>query len=101
MMFSMMVRIFTIIAFVIWIDIQIYNDKSEQGWSVGIPYVSNTACDFSCNFKAQISLASSIELEREIAAFKQHLGDLEKMKDARSGSDSIELGTVTGQTKES
>jgi hypothetical protein len=31
--------------------------------------------------KLKYRLASSVELEREISALKQHLGDLEKMKE--------------------
>ncbi|KAJ5384201.1 hypothetical protein N7517_002112 [Penicillium concentricum] len=103
-LFSMIVSPFTIIAFVIWIEIQIYNDgpPGESPSQVGqwaYPTSLALLVISAAISKLKYRLASSVELEREIAALKQHLRDLEKMKGAQSGSASIELGTVTGQTK--
>ncbi|KAJ5188959.1 hypothetical protein N7491_005281 [Penicillium cf. griseofulvum] len=105
LLFSMIVSPFTIIAFVIWIEIQIYNDgpSGESPNQVGQwAYLTSLALLVisAAILKLKYRLASSVELAREISAMKQHLEDLEKMKDARSGSDSIELRTVTGQIKE-
>lgn len=103
-LFSMIVSPFTIVAFVVWIEIQIYNDgpSEETPSQVGQwAYLTSLALLLisAAILKLKYRLASSAELEREIIALKQHLGNLEKMKEARSGSASIELSTVTGQSK--
>lgn len=100
-LFSMIVSPFTIVAFVVWIEIQISNDgPSEETPSQVGQWAYPTSLAFlvisAAILKLKYRLASSVELEREISALKQHLGDLEKMKEARSGSESM-----TGQTKES
>ncbi|KAJ5209265.1 hypothetical protein N7449_003644 [Penicillium cf. viridicatum] len=103
-LFSMIVSPFTIIAFVVWIEIQISNDgpSEETPSQVGQwAYLTSLALLLisAAILKLKYRLASLAELEREIIALKQHLGDLEKMKEARSGSASIELSTMTGQSK--
>lgn len=103
-LFSMIVSPFTIVAFVIWIEIQIFNDgpSEETPSQVGQwAYLTSVALLLisAVILKLKYRLASSAELEREIVALKQHLRDLEKMKEARSGSTSIELSTMTGQRK--
>jgi hypothetical protein len=105
LLFSMIVSPFTIIAFVIWIEIQIYNDgpPGESPSQVGQwAYLTSLALLVisAAISRLKYRLASSAELAREISALKQHLEELEKMKDARSGSNSTELRTVTGHTKE-
>ncbi|OQE47448.1 hypothetical protein PENCOP_c001G01609 [Penicillium coprophilum] len=103
--FSMILSPLTIIAFVVWIEIQIYNDgppgeSPSQVDQWAYPTSLALLVISAAISKLKYRLASSAELDREISALKQHLGDLEKMKEARSGSDSIGLRTVTGQTKE-
>lgn len=103
-LFSMIVSPFTIVAFVVWIEIQIYNDgpSEETPSQVGQwAYLTSLALLLisAAILKLKYRLASSVELEREITALKRHLGDLEKMKETRSSSGSMELSTVTGQRK--
>ncbi|OQE10921.1 hypothetical protein PENVUL_c003G07801 [Penicillium vulpinum] len=103
-LFSMIISPFTIIAFVIWIEIQIHRDgTSEESPSQVGQWAYSTSLALlvisAAILKLKYRLASSAELEREISALKEHLGDLEKMKEAYSGSDSIELRTVIGQSK--
>lgn len=103
-LFSMIFSPFTIFAFVVWIEIQIYNDgpSEETPSQVGQwAYLTSLALLLisAAILKLKYRLASSAELEREIIALKQHLRNLEKMKEARSGSASIELSTATGQSK--
>jgi hypothetical protein len=103
-LFSMIVSPFTIIAFVVWIEIQIYNDGPEQEsprqvgqWaypvSLGLLVLS------SAILTLKYRLASSAELEKEISTLKKHLEDLEKIREARSGSNSVELGLLREQNK--
>ncbi|CAP81042.1 Pc12g14150 [Penicillium rubens Wisconsin 54-1255] len=92
-LFSMIVSPFTIVAFVVWIEIQISNDgPSEETPSQVGQWAYPTSLALlvisAAILKLKYRLASSVELEREISALKQHLGDLEKMKEARSGSGS-------------
>ncbi|CAI7666979.1 unnamed protein product [Penicillium viridicatum] len=103
-LFSMIVSPFTIVAFVVWIEIQIFNDgpSEETPSQVGQwAYLTSLALLLisAAILKLKYRLASSAELENEITALKQHLRDLERMKEARSGSTSIELSTMTGQSK--
>lgn len=103
-LFSMIVSPFTIVAFVVWIEIQIYNDgpSEETPSQVGQwAYLTSLALLLisAAILKLKYRLASSAELEREIVTVKQHLGNLEKMKEARSGYASIELSTMTGHSK--
>ncbi|CAI7649523.1 unnamed protein product [Penicillium discolor] len=103
-LFSMIVSPFTIVAFVVWIEIQIYNDgpSEETPSQVGQwAYLTSLALLLisAAILKLKYRLASSAELEREIVTVKQHLGNLEKMKEARSGSASIDLSTMTCHSK--
>ncbi|KAJ5399376.1 hypothetical protein N7465_009865 [Penicillium sp. CMV-2018d] len=103
-LFSMIVSPFTIVAFVVWIEIQIFNDgpSEETPSQVGQwAYLTSLALLLisAAILKLKYWLASSAELENEITALKQHLRDLEKMKEARSGFSSIELSTMIGQSK--
>ncbi|KUM56554.1 hypothetical protein ACN42_g10655 [Penicillium freii] len=103
-LFSMIVSPFTIVAFVVWIEIQIFNDgpSEETPSQVGQwAYLTSLALLLisAAILKLKYRLASSSELENEITALKQHLRDLERMKEARSGSTSIELSTMTGRSK--
>jgi hypothetical protein len=91
----MIVSPFTIVAFVVWIEIQISNDgPSEETPSQVGQWAYPTSLALlvisAAILKLKYRLASSVELEREISALKQHLGDLEKMKEARSGSASAD-----------
>ncbi|KAG0159651.1 hypothetical protein PDIDSM_7174 [Penicillium digitatum] len=104
--FSIIVSPFTTVAFVVWIEIQIYNDgpSEETPSQVGQwAYLTSLALLLisAAILKLKYRLASSVELEREITALKEHLVDLERMKQARSASESIELSPVTGQSKSS
>ncbi|KAJ5978514.1 hypothetical protein N7501_001856 [Penicillium viridicatum] len=103
-LFSMIVSLFTIVAFVVWIDIRIFNDgPSEETPSQVGQWAYLTSLTLllisAAILKLKYRLAWSAELEREITVLKQHLSDLEKMKEARSGFTSIELSTMTGQSK--
>ncbi|KAJ6188032.1 hypothetical protein N7519_002940 [Penicillium mononematosum] len=94
-LFSMIVSPFTIVAFVVWIEIQISNDgPSEETPSQVGQWAYPTSLALlvisAAILKLKYRLASSVELEREISALKQHLEDLEKMKEARSGSGSAD-----------
>ncbi|CAG8248093.1 unnamed protein product [Penicillium nalgiovense] len=94
-LFSMMVSPFTIVAFVGWIEIQISNDgpSEETPRQVGqwaYPTSLALLVISAAILKLKYRLASSVELEREISALKQHLVDLKKMKEARSGSESAD-----------
>ncbi|KAJ5130018.1 uncharacterized protein N7515_006057 [Penicillium bovifimosum] len=104
-LFSLIVSPFTIIAFVVWIEIQIWNDGPEQEsprqvgqWaypaSLGLLVLS------SAILKLKYRLASTAELEKEISTLKKHLEDLEKRRKVRSGSNSIELGSLREQNKD-
>ncbi|CAG8885596.1 unnamed protein product [Penicillium egyptiacum] len=97
-LFSMIVSPFTIVAFVVWIEIQIANDgpSEETPRQVGQwAYATSLALLVisAAILKLKYRLASSVELEREISELKQHLGNLEKMKEARSESWSADLPT--------
>ncbi|KXG48550.1 uncharacterized protein PGRI_024200 [Penicillium griseofulvum] len=105
LLFSMIVSPFTIIAFVIWIEIQIYKDgpPGESPSQVGqwaYPTSLALLVISAAVMRLKYRLASSAELAREISALKQHLEELEKMKDARSRSDSTELRSMIGHNKE-
>lgn len=104
-LFSMIVSPFTIIAFVIWIEYQIYNDGPEQEsprqvgqWtypaSIGLLAIS------AAILKLKYKLASSAELEKNISELKTRLEKLENLKRTRSGSESVELGSLGEQAKE-
>ncbi|KAJ5773703.1 Integral membrane protein [Penicillium paradoxum] len=103
-LFSMIVSPFTIIAFVIWIEIQIYNDGPEQEspsqvgqWaypaSIGLLMISAAIMELKHR------IASSAELEKQMSELREQLEDLEKLKEARSGSDSIFLRSSGDQSK--
>lgn len=103
-LFSMIVSPFTVIAFVIWIEIQIHNDGPDQEsprqvgqWayptSIALLVISAGI------LKLKYRIASPAELQRDISKLKRQLEDLEKIKEARSGSNSVELGFSRDQTK--
>ena len=85
----MIVSPFTTVAFVVWVEIQISNDgpSEETPRQVGqwaYPASLALLVISAAILKLKYRLASSVELEREISALKQHLVGLEKLKEARS-----------------
>lgn len=95
-LFSMVVSPFTIVAFVVWIEFQIYNDGPSQesprqvgqwAYLVSIALLVISAGILTLKYR----IASSTELENEIEALKKHLEDLEKKKEARLRSDKFHL----------
>jgi hypothetical protein len=89
LIFSMIVSPFTIVAFVAWIEFQIYNDGPSQesprqvgqwAYLVSIALLVISAGILTLKYR----IASSTELENEITEVKKHLGNLERMKTARS-----------------
>lgn len=101
----MIVSPFTVVAFVIWIEIQISNDgpSEETPSQVGqwaYPVSLALLVISAAILKLKYRLASSVELEREISALKEHLGALEKMKETRSGPESTALTAMTRPAKE-
>ena len=102
--FSMIVSPFTIVAFVAWIEFQIYNDGPSQespgqvgqwAYLVSIALLVMSAGILTLKYR----IASSTELENEISELKKHLDDLEKRKEARSRSDVFELRSLRHHTK--
>ncbi|KAJ5550252.1 hypothetical protein N7461_004950 [Penicillium sp. DV-2018c] len=104
-LFSLIISPFTIIAFVVWIEIQIWNDGPEQEsprqigqWaypvSLGLLVIS------SAILKLKYRIASTAELEKEISALKKQLDNVEKIREGRSKSNSSELGSPRERSKE-
>lgn len=105
LIFSMIVSPFTIVAFVAWIEFQIYNDGPSQesprqvgqwAYLVSIALLVISAGILTLKYR----IASSTELENEITEVKKHLGNLERMKTARS-SPNDELEDSRHQSKRS
>jgi hypothetical protein len=102
--FSMMVSPFTIVAFVAWIEFQIYNDGPSQesprqvgqwAYLVSIALLVISAGILTLKYR----IASSKELENEIFELRKHLDDLEKRKEARARSDTFQLRSLGYQIK--
>lgn len=102
--FSMIVSPFTIVAFVGWIEFQIYNDGPSQesprqvgqwAYLVSIALLVISAGILTLKYK----IASLTELENEIEDTKKHLGYLEKRKEERSTADTFHLRGLRDQIK--
>ncbi|CAI7601778.1 unnamed protein product [Penicillium bialowiezense] len=102
--FSMIVSPFTIVAFVAWIEFQIYNDGPSQesprqvgqwAYLVSIALLVISAGILTLKYK----IASVTELENEIEETKKHLEYLEKRKGGRSTADTFEMRGLRDQFK--
>jgi hypothetical protein len=102
--FSMVVSPFTIVAFVAWIEFQIYNDGPSQesprqvgqwAYLVSIALLVISAAILTLKYR----IASPKELENEISELKERLVDLEKRKEVRRRSDTFELRSWRDQIK--
>jgi hypothetical protein len=103
-LFSMIVSPFTIVAFVAWIEFQIYNDGPSQesprqvgqwAYLVSIALLVISAGILTLKYR----IASSKELENEISELKKHLDDLEKTKEARLQNDAFEFRSLRDHIK--
>ncbi|CAG7996346.1 unnamed protein product [Penicillium salamii] len=102
--FSMIVSPFTIVAFVAWIEFQIYNDGPSQesprqvgqwAYLVSIALLVISAGILTLKYK----IASSTELQNEIEETQKHLEYLEKRKEACSEIQRFDLRDLRDQFK--
>ncbi|CAG7964930.1 unnamed protein product [Penicillium olsonii] len=102
--FSMIVSPFTIVAFVAWIEFQIYNDGPSQesprqvgqwAYLVSIALLVISAGILTLKYK----IASSTELQNEIEQTKKHLEYLEERKGACSGAHRLEMRDLRDHSK--